>query len=94
MNSTLFLPQPGRPPSKFFLYHFGEEKDWQTTAKKAFREHNENVRKLAKERGREVLEYEVKEGWRPLCAFLGKEVPAEGFPRKDDWAEQGWKKVA
>jgi len=95
MNSTLFLPRPGQPPSKFFVFHFGEEQEWQANAKKAFREHNENVRKVARERGREVLEYEVKQGWEPLCAFLGREVPVgEQFPRKDDWAEHGWKKVA
>jgi len=57
-----------------------------------FRKHNENVRGLAKAKGREILEYQVKEGWEPLCKFLGKEVPEEGvmFPHADDWA--GYKK--
>jgi len=95
MNSTLFLPQPGKPPSKYFVYQFGEEKEkWHVNAKEAFRKHNDNVRKLAKERGREVLEYQVKEGWGPLCKFLGKDVPeGKDFPRSDDWATFGWKKV-
>ena len=32
-----------------------------------------------------LLEYEVKEGWEPLCQFLGKEVPLdEGFPNVND----------
>ena len=31
------------------------------------------------------LKYEVKEGWAPLCAFLGKEIPEWDFPRNDDW---------
>jgi hypothetical protein len=35
-----------------------------------------------------LLEFNVKEGWGPLCSFLGKRVP-EGrlFPRQND-AEQ------
>jgi len=29
----------------------------------------------------------VKEGWGPLCEFLGKSIPeGEDFPRKDGWA--------
>jgi len=51
-----------------------------------FREHNDNVRELAKRKGRTVLEYEVKHGWEPLCEFLGKEIPHSEFPRADDWA--------
>jgi len=60
-----------------------------------FRKHNKNVRALAKAKGREILEYQVKEGWEPLCKFLGKEVPEEGvkFPHADDWADYK-KKVA
>jgi hypothetical protein len=52
------------------------------------------VKKWAKERGRELLVFEVKEGWEPLCRFLGKSVPEEAFPRSDDWAAKGWKKTA
>jgi hypothetical protein len=51
------------------------------------------VRRWAEERGREVLVYEVREGWGPLCKFLGREVPEGEFPRSDDWATMGWKKV-
>jgi hypothetical protein len=28
-----------------------------------------------------LLVYDVRQGWGPLCAFLGKDVPAEPFPR-------------
>jgi hypothetical protein len=27
-----------------------------------------------------LLVFNVKEGWEPLCQFLGKEVPTEPFP--------------
>ena len=28
-----------------------------------------------------LLTYEVRQGWEPLCAFLGRPVPAQAFPR-------------
>jgi hypothetical protein len=31
-----------------------------------------------------LLVFDVKQGWAPLCAFLGKPVPAEPFPRTND----------
>ena len=31
-----------------------------------------------------LLVYNVKQGWEPLCAFLGVEVPAHPFPRSND----------
>ncbi|MEM1195557.1 MAG: sulfotransferase family protein [Pseudomonadota bacterium] len=54
-------------------------------AKRKFEEHNAAVKAhLPAER---LLVYEVKEGWGPLCAFLGKPVPDEPFPHKNDAAE-------
>jgi len=32
----------------------------------------------------QLLIYQVKEGWGPLCAYLGEPVPAEPFPRTND----------
>lgn len=40
-----------------------------------------------------LLVYEVKDGWGPLCAFLGKPVPAEPFPRTNS-REEFWATVA
>lgn len=34
-----------------------------------------------------LLVFEVKEGWGPLCAFLGVEAPDEPFPRTNDRSE-------
>lgn len=31
-----------------------------------------------------LLMFDVKQGWEPLCKFLGKPVPAEPFPRTND----------
>ncbi|KAJ5785266.1 uncharacterized protein N7503_010478 [Penicillium pulvis] len=46
--------------------------------------YNESVRKAAKERGREILEFKAEDGWKPLCEFLGKDVPASEFPRVNE----------
>ncbi|MCL5777740.1 sulfotransferase family protein [Limibaculum sp. FT325] len=40
-----------------------------------------------------LLVYQVKEGWAPLCAFLGVPVPDEPFPRTNDRAEF-WDRVS
>ncbi|CZR55777.1 uncharacterized protein PAC_05665 [Phialocephala subalpina] len=77
-------------------YLWGPEENREEEGIARFERHNEAVRKAAKERGREILEFEVKEGWGPLCAFLGLERPegvGVGFPRSDDWAQYKWKNV-
>lgn len=40
-----------------------------------------------------LLIYQVKDGWAPLCAFLGAPVPAEPFPQTNDRSEF-WDKLA
>jgi sulfotransferase family protein len=54
-----------------------------------FERHNEEVRqRVPPER---LLVYEVKEGWGPLCEFLGVEVPERPFPHLNDTeAFRGW----
>jgi hypothetical protein len=50
-----------------------------------FRRHTEAVKAaIAPER---LLVYEVREGWAPLCGFLGVPVPDEPFPAQNDRAE-------
>jgi hypothetical protein len=50
-----------------------------------FERHNEEVkRRVAPER---LLVYEVKEGWGPLCEFLGVPEPEVPFPRLNDAAQ-------
>lgn len=31
-----------------------------------------------------LLEWNVEDGWQPLCEFLGKKVPSQPFPRAND----------
>lgn len=52
---------------------------------KAFSAHTEKVTALVP--AKQLLVYEVKQGWEPLCNFLGKPVPADAFPKTNDRAE-------
>ena len=53
--------------------------------KKGYFAHIENVRNaVPKER---LLEYNVKEGWEPLCRFLEIPIPDEPFPHVNDKAK-------
>jgi Sulfotransferase domain len=49
-----------------------------------FERHNEKVEQSVSPE--KLLVYEVKEGWGPLCEFLGVEVPEEPFPHLNDSA--------
>lgn len=53
-------------------------------AVRVFSEHNEAVRRTVPA-GR-LLEFEVAQGWAPLCDFLGVPVPDAPFPRTNDSA--------
>ena len=57
-----------------------------------YHEHIKKIRKLAGVDGStkmtdHFLELNVKEGWAPLCEFLGKPVPDTPFPHVNDMAE-------
>jgi hypothetical protein len=50
----------------------------------AYERHNAEVRAgVPPER---LLEFDVAQGWEPLCAFLGVEIPEEPFPNVNDRA--------
>lgn len=50
-----------------------------------YERHNEEVRRRVP--SDRLLVYEVKQGWGPLCDFLGVPEPDEPFPRLNDTAE-------
>ena len=56
----------------------------------AFIAHNDAVKKTIP--ASQLLVFEVKDGWEPLCAFLGVPAPAEPFPRTND-REEFWDRV-
>lgn len=61
---------------------FNGEFDDKVATRKVFEQHEADV-KAAFSADR-LLVFHPKEGWEPLCAFLGKTVPAEPFPNVND----------
>lgn len=59
--------------------------------KDAFNAHNDTVK--ASIPADQLLVYQVKDGWEPLCKFLGQPVPAGPFPRTNDRGEF-WDRVS
>lgn len=57
---------------------------------KAFIAHNDAVKKTIP--ASQLLVFEVKQGWEPLCAFLDAPVPSEAFPRTNH-REEFWDRV-
>ena len=51
----------------------------------AFTAHNEAVKATIP--ADKLLVYEVKQGWEPLCKFLGKPIPSDPFPQTNNRAE-------
>jgi hypothetical protein len=82
-------PPPGAAPSAMDMARavvwdgtFGGRFADRDHAVRVFEEHNAEVRRTVPA-GR-LLEFEVRRGWEPLCAFLGRPVPATPFPRLND----------
>ena len=61
--------------------------DFERNGKQTYREHYRRVREMARERKMELLDYEIKDGWEPLCKFLGHDVPVGPFPCGNDKQE-------
>lgn len=51
---------------------------------RVFESHNELVRNTAACQQRDFLEFQIGDGWRPLCEFLGKAEPEMDFPHVND----------
>ncbi|KAK5127182.1 hypothetical protein LTR85_008543 [Meristemomyces frigidus] len=65
--------------------------DFPKYGREYLRDYYARIRAMAMPGDRQ-MEYSVKDGWEPLCTFLGVEVPDVPFPRKDDWRELKWRK--
>lgn len=51
-------------------------------ARQTYRSHYAEVRATVP--AQRLLDYKLGSGWEPLCQFLGKDVPKEAFPRRND----------
>ncbi|CAG8151240.1 unnamed protein product [Penicillium salamii] len=58
--------------------------DFERYGRQAFVEHYDHVRQVVP--ADNLLEWNPKEGWEPLCKFLGKPIPSTSFPRANDAA--------
>ncbi|KAF2093173.1 hypothetical protein NA57DRAFT_69274 [Rhizodiscina lignyota] len=56
-----------------------------------YREHCAMVKGLLASRGEQgrLLEWDLGDGWQPLCEFLGRDVPNESFPRTNSAGDFG-----
>lgn len=59
--------------------------DFEGRGNEVFARHNERIRELVEPS--RLLEYQVADGWKPLCEFLQVPVPDEEFPRGNDLAD-------
>lgn len=93
-RSYLLPDAAGDKCAKFLLKYddsygscFKDKQQGTSAGKTAYERHNNAVISKARSQGREVLVYNVKEGWGPLCGFLGHKVPDEPYPRLNDTEE-------
>lgn len=58
--------------------------DYRRRAKDTYRDHYAMLEELTRGMPADrVLTFKAQDGWGPLCAFLGKEVPAEEYPNRN-----------
>jgi hypothetical protein len=77
------------PPDPFArmteLFHLNPEgmyHEFPTQGKKFYLEHNEKIRRVVSKE--KLLEFNVKQGWGPLCEFVGVAKPEWEFPRVNE----------
>jgi len=62
----------------YTIFNYFFRGSFERNGKTVYEEHNAMIRRLVpKDR---LLEYHVREGWAPLCEWLGKEIPAKEMP--------------
>jgi len=74
----------GVPMNQRLIWHgtFHDRFEDKEYAISVFNQHNEEVKSYVP--AEKLLVYSVKEGWEPLCAFLGVPVPDVPFPHLND----------
>ncbi|GIJ92711.1 hypothetical protein Asppvi_001989 [Aspergillus pseudoviridinutans] len=74
----LFMPNRWNYPMFQKLNKVLYDGDFKKNGRKSFEQHYDHVRSLVPPEN--LLEYHMKDGWEPLCRFLGKPIPAEPVP--------------
>ena len=85
------LPR-ARPPMHEWIYGrgLGQVAAEKENAIRIYRKHIEGVREYFRDRPGDFMEIDISkgEGWRPLCEFLGCEIPDTPFPHARDSKKQ------
>mmetsp|Transcript_16583 Transcript_16583/g.23378 ORF Transcript_16583/g.23378 Transcript_16583/m.23378 type:complete len:272 (+) Transcript_16583:104-919(+) len=82
MRNVMGVPNLNLPPGKLIRGYDAEPEGW---LEEQYEAHNaEVISKVPKE---QLLIFNVKQGWEPLCEFLGKNVPKESFPNVNESKE-------
>jgi hypothetical protein len=73
---------PNRWTRSAFIYTLSDyfDGDFEKNGRRIYQVHYDSVRSAAAELKMELLEYQVQEGWGPLCQFLGHDMPCRPFP--------------
>ena len=85
MNALSWLTSVLRTPSRHVRptlrrsWEILMEGDFEANARRRYKEHYSMVLELAPQG--HLLEYQINEGWGPLCHFLGKDKPDLPFPQ-------------
>ena len=64
------------------FFHANSREEYAKNARTIFQEHYREIRKVTAET--RLLEFDLKQGWAPLCEFLGKPIPDVAFPRTNE----------
>lgn len=77
-----FVPEsPFHRMNELLLHHY-MYKDFARNGKQFYIDHITEVERIVPKD--KLLVYNVKQGWDPLCSFLGVDIPAEPFPKTND----------
>ena len=62
--------------------------EFRSNARNVYREHYTNIRELLEQRDEtesRLLEFDLRDGWVPLCSFLGRDIPKDiPFPKVNE----------
>jgi hypothetical protein len=60
--------------------------NFERNGRRVYLEHYRKVQAQARDGNHQLLDYQVGDGWKPLCEFLGLPVPEQSFPKGNDQA--------
>lgn len=77
----------GKTIRKIMLGYYGARNvsEMRQVAKDRYRQHYAEIRAAVPEE--RLLDFRLEDGWKPLCKFLGKEIPETPFPVKNKRGE-------